>query len=293
MVKTRMSDIPETPPFLEKYLKTKEKIYKQAADVALDLDFVDGKIPAIERLCDGVEKEVCYMLATSHEYKKPNTKNSISFVKNYEWVRLDARTVLIEGIGKPVDDAKVERMIKYMRKPTPLVVVNQLNGIRPQTRGKAILFDGHHRLAAYKKKDWTNIPVYKGFYTGGDSITQKSILPKFPKDRRLSFAFDFDDTIYSKGSVKEDTVKVIKKLKAAGHLIILSTCRSGALLVEAEDFMKKNKIPYDTVNHNPDFSTGSPKMYADVTVDDRVVNVADVSILANADIPEWSESNGK
>lgn len=290
-----MSEIPATPPFIEKYLKIKRSIYKQAMINVADFDFVDGKIPAIERFCEGIEKEVCYMIATSHEYKKPNTREAIAFVKNYDWAPLNMRTVLIEGIDKPIDQAKVERMVKNMRKPKPIIVVNQLHGIRPQTRGKSILFDGHHRLAAYREKGWTETPVYKGFYTGADSAFRRDILPKFPTNRRISFAFDFDDTIRDQktGKLNENVAKVIRELSSKGHLIILYTCRTGQLLAEAEAFLKKNKVPYNSVNVNPDFSTGSPKMYADVTVDDRVLNVHDVMDLMQADVPEWSNDGGK
>lgn len=86
-----------------------------------------------------------------------------------------------------------------------------------------------------------------------------------------------------------DTVKVIKHLKSKGHLIIIWTCRSGQMLYDAETFLKKNRIPYDAVNSNPDFSTGSPKVYADVTVDDRAINVSSVLDLLSADIPDWSK----
>lgn len=195
MDKNKMSGIPQTPPFIERYTKVKEGIYKKA----MDKDFVDGKIPAIEVACtDNIEKKVCYMVATSHEYKKPNTESSLTFVKNYDWELSNARISMIEGIDKLVDKSKVLNIAKNMRTPSPLIVVNQLNGIRPQTRGKVILVDGHHRLKAYEMQGLSEIPIYRGTYHGGDSIVMRDDIPKFPKNRRLSFAFDFDDTILSK-----------------------------------------------------------------------------------------------
>lgn len=285
MQKNTMDQIPATPSFLERYNKTKEQIYKSAAEMI----YVNGKIPAIENAFanDPIAKDVCYMIATSHEYKKPNTANSIAFVKNYSWKKDTRKLALIEGVGKPVEKEKVLRMAANMKTQSPLIIVNQINGIRPQSRGKGFLFDGHHRLEAYKFQGHSDTPVYSGTYTGKDSMTKTNLLPKFPTGRRLSFGFDYDDTIYGKSGINEDVVKVMRYLKKKGHLVILYTCRDGQSLNEAIAIMKEYKIPFDAINENPDFSTGSKKMYADLIVDNRAINVLNVSDLLDASIPDW------
>lgn len=286
MQKNIMDQIPQTPPFLARYNQTKEQIYKAAAEMTM----VNGAIPAIESAFanDPIAKAVCYMIATSHEYKKPNTENSIAFVRNYSWKKATMKTALIEGVGKSVDKEKVLKMATEMKEQSPLIVVNQIGGIRPQSRGKGFLFDGHHRLEAYRFKGYSDTPVYLGTYTGKDSMTKTNLLPKFPDNRRLSFAFDFDDTIYNpKDGINQDTVEVMKYLKKKGHLVILYTCRDSKSLDEAIDILKKNKVSFDAINENPDFSTGSRKMYADLTIDNRAINVLNVRDLLEADIPDW------
>jgi hypothetical protein len=284
--KNIMDQIPQTPPFLARYNKTKEQIYKAAAEMTM----VNGVIPAIESAFanDPIAKEVCYMIATSHEYKKPNTENSIAFVRNYSWQEDTMKTSLIEGVGKPVDKEKVLKMATEMQEQSPIIVVNQIGGIRPQSRGKAFLFDGHHRLEAYRFKGYNSTPVYIGTFTGKDSLTKTNLLPKFPTNRRLSFGFDFDDTIYSpKDGINEDVAETMRLLKKKGHLIILYTCRDGASLFDAVAILRKNKIPFDAINENPDFSTGGPKMYADLIIDNRAINVLNIRDLLEADIPDW------
>ena len=287
-----MSEIPQTPPFINKYIHYKEGIYKSA----LEMSFVNGKIPAIEAAFadDSVAKKVCYMLATSHEYKKPNTENSIAFVKNYRWEEDVMGLKAIQGINKPVDAEKVASMVKSGRPISPLIVVDQINGIRPQSRGKGILIDGHHRFESEQEKGSSTAPVYRGFYTGEDSLTKQTLLPKFPTNRRLSFAFDYDGTIIDRnGKPIEKTVEAMKRCYRKGHLVIIWTCRSGRLAADAEATLKKFRIPYHSFNHNPDFNTGSPKMYADLTVDDRAISVSNIDDLLFADIPEWRKPNGR
>jgi hypothetical protein len=143
------------------------EIEKQAQD---ENDFdSNGKIPALEKaFSDPIAKKVAYMIATSHEYKKPNVSAALSFVKNYKWELSEAKVIDLQGINKPVIKEKVFSMAKSMKgkKPEPLITVNQFQGIRPQTPGKKILIDGHHRLEALKFLGEKTTPIYKGTYTG-------------------------------------------------------------------------------------------------------------------------------
>ena len=295
--KKEMSEIPMTTPYIKKLINAKQEIYKKATlnRNKDDYDFgPDGKIKAIEDSCDcPIMKKVCYMLATSHEYKKPNTENTIAFVKNYKWEETTANPNDLQGIDKPVIKEKVDSLAEKMKKPSPLIVVDKLNGIKPQSRGKLILMDGHHRKEAYKVKEWDSTPVYKGTYTGEDSVFKNDLaIPHFPKNRKLYFAFDFDGTIHDgdyhgMGAVKEDTVALMKRLRKLGHIVIIYTCRNAKACIPMKEYLKENKIPYDYINENPLFDTGSTKIYADVYFDDRAFNASDVSSFNSVDIPEY------
>lgn len=145
----------------------KERIRKMASEQNEDDFDENGKIPAIEKaFSNPLDKKVAYMIATSHEYKKPNVKAALTFVKNYKWELSNCRLCNMQGINKPVNKEKVADMVKNMKRVDPFIVVNQFHGIRPQTPGKKILIDGHHRMHACEAKGMDEIPVYKGTYTG-------------------------------------------------------------------------------------------------------------------------------
>ena len=168
-VEERMSDIPGTPPWIKK-MSAKTKIYKSAA-VIKELDAA---------FSSKTERDVAYMIATSHEYKKPNIKAALSFVKNYTWERSKENIGNLQGLAKPTDEKKVSDMAKKIDLKTvkPLIVVNKLNGIRPQSFGKKILVDGHHRYMALKRIGAKNIPVYKGTYTGNAEKSTKELISR-------------------------------------------------------------------------------------------------------------------
>lgn len=142
----------------------------------------NGKIPALENAFKNpIAKKVAHMVATSHEYKTPNVKAALAFTKNYEWELSKERVSNLQGINKPVNDEKVDALANKINKSNlqPVVIVNQLNGVRPQTPGKKILMDGHHRIEACKKLGIMEVPVYKGKYTGGaekslEELTEKT-----------------------------------------------------------------------------------------------------------------------
>jgi|CXWL01.1.fsa_nt_gi hypothetical protein len=86
---------------------------------------------------------------------------------------------------------------------------------------------------------------------------------------------DFDGTVvkheYPKiGEPNPGAIEYIKKWVDAGGKIVLNTMRSGESLQEAVDYLKQNGIELYGVNKNPTQEewTTSPKVYADVYVDD-------------------------
>ena len=476
-----------------------EKFQKKASEQDPNNFDGDGKIPAIENaFSDPIEKKVAYMIATSHEYKKPNVKAALSFVKNYKWEISTAKVSNLQGINKPIIPEKVQDMAKKMKgkTPKPLICINQFHGIRPQTPGKKILMDGHHRLEACKVNGVTEVPIYKGTYDGGaeknyielrektaehkeeiykeakvnsgkytligmgigsgagllggtlngwrlsreykkdelrrnkyrkhpvsedkikrdahnlhignmightlaggfvgantghsfakaqqaaedfkntygnynrhyrtyntynrtaskadvlknlktqfknynvdlDSIktkiefnkTYRNLAKQYHPDinkapdagekmrdindladkartsdwyeklaKRLealmektakTLAVDFDGTLFESdefpkfGKPKQKVIDYVKKRKAAGDTIILWTCRNGESLAAAKKALKEQEVPIDHYNENPDFSTGSPKIYADEYLDDRAVNVEKVAYYKIKDL---------
>jgi hydroxymethylpyrimidine pyrophosphatase-like HAD family hydrolase len=77
----------------------------------------NGKIPALEEaFSDPLEKKIAYMIATSHEYKKPNAKAAISFVKNYKWEESETSVSNLQGINKPINEEKVADMVKTINR---------------------------------------------------------------------------------------------------------------------------------------------------------------------------------
>jgi len=103
----------------------------------------------------------------------------------------------------------------------------------------------------------------------------------------MVIAVDFDGTIVEHrfpeiGKKIPNAFKVLKKLKADGHILILWTYRSGEELEKAIKFCKKNGMEFHAINNNSsdeEFDmTYSRKIYADLYIDDRNVN----------GLPDWN-----
>lgn len=144
------------------------EMYKTANDNMVNKD---GKIPAIEKALEcPIARKVATMMATSHEYKTPNVDGALAMAKNYKWEKSTEKIRNLQGINKPVKKEKVMNIAMGIKenkgKVEPFIVVNQLHGIRPQTPGKKVLLDGHHRMEACEFLGKEEVPVYKGTYTG-------------------------------------------------------------------------------------------------------------------------------
>lgn len=95
----------------------------------------------------------------------------------------------------------------------------------------------------------------------------------------MIIAVDFDGTLCcdaypSIGVPMTGAVQGMQDLKAMGCYIIIWTCRSGKLLLDAINWLKEQGIPFDRVNdHCPEnvkkYGEGGMKVYADVYIDDR------------------------
>ena len=71
-------------------------------------------------------------------------------------------------------------------------------------------------------------------------------------------------------------IEKMKQLKAAGHYIIINTCRCDEHLIAAINWLLEKGIPFDRVNDNHPagvitHGSNSRKVFADIYVDDRQV----------------------
>ncbi len=100
--------------------------------------------------------------------------------------------------------------------------------------------------------------------------------------KSLLVSIDFDGTIVKHafpdiGEEQPGAFEVMKKLQAAGHRLMLNTCRENEkkrdYLTEAIAFCKKNGVEFRSVNQNhqdDEFRDKvGRKMYAHVYIDDR------------------------
>ncbi len=92
-------------------------------------------------------------------------------------------------------------------------------------------------------------------------------------------AVDFDGTCvtheYPDMGRDIGAVPVLRELADAGYRIILYTMRSGSLEKRAAEWFKENGIPLYGINRNPHQKqwTDSPKVYADLYIDDSALGV--------------------
>ena len=90
-------------------------------------------------------------------------------------------------------------------------------------------------------------------------------------------AVDFDGTCvtheYPHTGIDVGAVPVLRELVDNGCKLILYTMRSGSLLQRAEEWFRNNDIPLYAVNVNPEQKewTSSPKVYADIYIDDSAL----------------------
>lgn len=91
--------------------------------------------------------------------------------------------------------------------------------------------------------------------------------------KKLIIAIDFDGTIVQHnypfiGKPLEYAKETINVLAEKGHLLFLYTMRSGAGLVEAQEFLIDNGYKISLFNQSPSQFSESPKQYAHLYIDD-------------------------
>ena len=93
----------------------------------------------------------------------------------------------------------------------------------------------------------------------------------------MIIAVDFDGTCvkHAYPKIGEDigAIPVLKQLVKDGHQLVLNTMRSRGTLVEAVQWFEDNGIKLSGANHTPGQSTWteSPKVYADIYIDDAAL----------------------
>lgn len=98
--------------------------------------------------------------------------------------------------------------------------------------------------------------------------------------KSLIFAIDFDGTIVEHrfpeiGDFIPDAIRIMKRLQAAGHKIIIWTCRQDTnhrgYMTEAAEFLNSHGFKPDAINKNIDTKLpyGFPKVFADYYLDDH------------------------
>ena len=98
------------------------------------------------------------------------------------------------------------------------------------------------------------------------------------KDSGYIIAVDFDGTCVEHnypaiGMEVEGAVDVLRALNKRGHRIILNTMRSGEKLDAAVKWFRDRQVELWAVNRNPEQEewTSSPKVYADLYIDDSAL----------------------
>lgn len=106
----------------------------------------------------------------------------------------------------------------------------------------------------------------------------------------MFIACDFDGTIVIDdfpeiGAERKHVTDVLRRLHAAGHVLILWTCRRDQdernYLTEAVEFCKSIGLDFHYINDNPmnEWPSQPRKVYAHVYLDDRALHVDDIHKL--------------
>lgn len=112
-------------------------------------------------------------------------------------------------------------------------------------------------------------------------VKPSEVLKGAPKRQYRFIAVDFDGTLVAHqfpaiGAPNLNVMAFIRNHAARGTKIILHTCRSGEHLDKAVNWCREQNVPIHAVNENPWVDFGAQKVYADIYLDDRAVNVREI-----------------
>lgn len=126
---------------------------------------------------------------------------------------------------------------------------------------------------------WAN--VWENFFSkyASPNLSEGFDEVRTPPTSYTTFAFDFDGTICDSdfpgcGEPIQKTIREMCSLsKDLSNIIIVWTCRSGDSLAVMKKWLIDNRVPFDFINKNPVFDTGSRKIFAHHYVDDRSLSL--------------------
>lgn len=99
----------------------------------------------------------------------------------------------------------------------------------------------------------------------------------------MIIAVDFDGTLceYKNPGIGAPKMDVINKVRELGkeNYLILWTNRRGKALKDAINWCKYYNIIFNRVNKNAPGKKSSRKIYADLYIDDKAINVEDINCI--------------
>ncbi len=126
-----------------------------------------------------------------------------------------------------------------------------------------------------EKETWKKVHSFMNEkYENPDISEGFSCIIEAPKKFKFH-AFDFDGTIVENsypeiGDIINSTVDKMNEIYSNHkNIVIVWSCRNGDDEYKMKKFLLDNKIPFDFINENPIFETGSRKIFAHEYYDDR------------------------
>jgi hypothetical protein len=114
--------------------------------------------------------------------------------------------------------------------------------------------------------------------------------------QQLIIGIDFDGTIFKWGkfpTIGEPVplaIETIKELLAAGHTIVIWTCRDGDSLIQAKQKLQENNIYIEYFNQLPNQEHLSSKLDVDIQIDDKTAGCPlIVEFGQNKPYVDWEE----
>lgn len=106
-----------------------------------------------------------------------------------------------------------------------------------------------------------------------DSNVVSRLVEEYQRYGMLIVAYDFDNTVfdyYQKGYSFDCVIELLRECKTLGfHLTLFTSCNDDRM-PEIKEYLKKNNIPYDSINDTPDFIPfKGRKIYYNHFLDDR------------------------
>jgi hypothetical protein len=110
-------------------------------------------------------------------------------------------------------------------------------------------------------------------YFRDDNNCINRLFDEWKRYGNLIIAFDFDNTVfdyYKKGYTYYEVIDLIRKCYDMGFHLTVFTSDDESRFPEIEEYLKKNNVPYDSINTTPDFIPfKGRKVYYNHLLDDR------------------------